>query len=75
MFADLKGRKILVVGGAGYIGAHVCKRIQKHGGIPVTLDNLSAGREHSVRYGPLDVRRQRVGVSDANDPSLKEGRK
>ena len=51
----LNGRKILVVGGAGYIGAHVCKAVAEAGGVPVTLDNLSSGHKHAVRWGPLDL--------------------
>ncbi len=50
---------ILVVGGAGYIGAHVCKALAARGDIPVVFDNLSAGHEHAVKWGPLvrgDVR-------------------
>jgi len=56
---DLDGREIIVVGGAGYIGSHVCKMIARHGGRPVTFDNLSSGHEHAVKWGPLvkvDVR-------------------
>ena len=50
---DLSGRTILVVGGAGYIGAHVCKAVAEAGGVPVTLDNLSGGHADAVRWGPL----------------------
>jgi UDP-arabinose 4-epimerase len=45
--------KILVIGGAGYIGAHVCKALAARGDQPVVFDNLSSGREHAVRWGPL----------------------
>lgn len=44
---------ILVVGGAGYIGSHVCKALKKEGFLPVTFDNLSHGHQWAVRYGPL----------------------
>ena len=50
---DLSGKQILVVGGAGYIGAHVCKAIADAGGEPVTFDNLSSGHAHAVLFGPL----------------------
>ena len=56
---DLSGQDYIVVGGAGYIGSHVCKEIQRHGGRPITFDNLSSGHEHAVKWGPLvkvDVR-------------------
>lgn len=44
---------VLVAGGAGYIGAHVCKVLAAEGYLPVTLDNLSSGREDFVRWGPF----------------------
>ena len=34
---------IWVVGGAGYIGSHVCKALRKAGHTPVVFDNLSTG--------------------------------
>ena len=49
----LDGKSIFVAGGAGYIGAHVCKAIAAAGGVPVTLDNLASGHRDAVRYGPL----------------------
>jgi UDP-glucose-4-epimerase GalE len=49
----LSHRAILVTGGAGYIGAHACKALCKAGHLPVTLDNLSTGHKHFVRWGPL----------------------
>ena len=44
---------VLVVGGAGYIGAHVCKALAAAGQLPVVLDNLSTGHRDFVRWGPL----------------------
>jgi UDP-glucose-4-epimerase GalE len=46
-------KAILVAGGAGYIGAHVCKALAAAGYLPVTLDNFATGRRDFVRYGPL----------------------
>jgi len=45
--------KVLVTGGAGYIGAHACKALKAVGFVPVTLDNLSTGWRDAVRFGPL----------------------
>ncbi len=45
--------KILVAGGAGYIGAHACKALAEAGFEPVTVDNLSAGHAEAVRWGKL----------------------
>jgi len=46
--------KILVTGGAGYIGSHACKRLAGSGHEPVTYDNLSRGHEWAVKCGPLE---------------------
>ncbi|MBT4449917.1 MAG: UDP-glucose 4-epimerase GalE [Gammaproteobacteria bacterium] len=43
--------KILVVGGAGYIGSHMAKMLSKSGHHVVTLDNLSTGYRDAVKYG------------------------
>lgn len=48
----LPGR-ILVTGGAGYIGSHCCKALAKAGATPVVFDNLSRGHADAVQWGPL----------------------
>jgi UDP-glucose-4-epimerase GalE len=45
--------EILVVGGAGYIGSHMCKHLADTGYRPVVLDNLSTGHRVAVRHGPF----------------------
>jgi UDP-glucose 4-epimerase len=45
--------KVLVTGGAGYIGAHACKALAAAGFTPVAFDNLSTGWAEAVRWGPL----------------------
>lgn len=44
---------ILVCGGAGYIGSHMCKLLAGRGHTPVVLDDLSTGHRGAVRWGPL----------------------
>lgn len=46
-------RKILVCGGAGYIGSHMCKALHRAGFEPITFDNLSTGHRWAVKWGPL----------------------
>jgi len=43
--------KILVVGGAGYIGSHMVKQLANTGHDVITLDNLSYGYRDAVKYG------------------------
>jgi UDP-glucose-4-epimerase GalE len=57
--------KVVVTGGAGYIGSHVCKALSAKGFSPIAYDNLSRGR-WAVKWGPLeegdiaDIRRLRA---------------
>ena len=45
--------KILVAGGAGYIGAHMCKYLAEFGHEPVVLDNFSTGHRGAIRWGKV----------------------
>ncbi len=45
--------EILIVGGAGYIGSHMCRYLHEKGFTPVVLDNLSLGHREAVQWGPL----------------------
>ena len=54
--------KVLVTGGAGYIGSHACKALAEAGYTPVTYDNLSIGNRWAVRWGPLEIGDVRDGV-------------
>ena len=47
--------KILVVGGAGYIGSHMVKQLALSNHEVVTLDNLSCGYKDAVKYGELVI--------------------
>ncbi len=48
----MKGN-VLVIGGAGYIGSHVCKALATHDYTPITYDSLVIGRLQSVKWGPF----------------------
>lgn len=43
--------KVLVVGGAGYIGSHMVKLLGQHGANVTTLDDLSSGYRNAVLCG------------------------
>lgn len=45
--------KVLVVGGAGYIGSHMCHVLDEAGHDLVVLDNLSRGHRDAVERWPL----------------------
>ena len=64
---------ILVTGGAGYIGSHVCKALADAGHEPIVFDNLSTGWRGAVQFGPffegdLLDREAISGVIRAHDP-------
>ena len=61
----MKNKKILVTGGAGYIGSHVVRQLGTSGEDVITLDNLSTGFEAAVTAGELII-------GDTGDASLLE---
>lgn len=46
---------IMVVGGAGYIGSHMVRTLDRAGHKVVVLDNLSTGHKSSVKSGELVI--------------------
>jgi len=50
----MSGHNVLVTGGAGYIGSHVCKCLAQAGYSPVTYDNLVNGHRWAVKWGPFE---------------------
>lgn len=46
--------RVLVTGGAGYIGSHTCKALARAGYLPVTIDNFVYGHDWAVKWGPLE---------------------
>ena len=46
--------KVLVTGGAGYIGSHTCKHLAAAGHTPVVFDDFSQGHDWAVKWGPLE---------------------
>ena len=42
-----------MTGGAGYVGSHACKALQRAGHPVVVFDNFVAGHREAVRYGAL----------------------
>ena len=46
--------RVLVTGGAGFVGSHACKALARAGYVPITFDNLERGHEWAVKWGPLE---------------------
>lgn len=51
----IRSESVLVTGGAGFIGSHVCKALAQNGFAPVVYDNLSNGHGDAVKWGPLEI--------------------
>jgi UDP-arabinose 4-epimerase len=56
-------KRVLVTGGAGYVGSHACKAMAACGVTPVVVDDLSRGHRGDVRFGPFHE-------GDFGDPEL-----
>ena len=52
LMADLKGKKVMVTGGAGFIGYHLCKKLSQLTDDVIIYDNLSSGKIENVKDTP-----------------------
>lgn len=43
-------KRIVVTGGAGFIGSHLCERLLEQGNDVVCVDNLFTGRKDNIRH-------------------------
>ncbi len=57
----ISDKRVLICGGAGYIGSHVVRALRQSGRVPVVVDDLSAGHRASV---PEDVELVTASVGD-----------
>lgn len=55
--------KVLVTGGAGYIGSHMVLKLLEAGHEPVVVDDLSTGQRHLV---PISVPFHQLDIGDAD---------
>jgi UDP-arabinose 4-epimerase len=46
--------RVLVTGGAGYIGSHTCKALAQAGHLPIAYDTLEYGFSEFVKWGPFE---------------------
>jgi len=67
----LKGKRVLVTGGAGFIGSHLVDRLANEGCRVVVLDDLSSGSLENIR-GNLDSGRVRFIEGDVRDSKVVE---
>jgi UDP-glucuronate decarboxylase len=62
--SDIRGKRVLVTGGAGFVGSHLCERLLESGHEVVCADNYFTGRkkniEHLLRHGNFEALRHDV---------------
>ena len=47
---ELNGKKVLITGGAGFLGSHLCDRFIKEGYHVIAMDNLSTGSKDNIEH-------------------------
>lgn len=63
--------RILVTGGAGFIGSHLCERLLSEGNEVICLDNFFTGRKRNISH-LLDDRKFELVRHDVTEPILLE---
>jgi UDP-glucuronate decarboxylase len=63
--------RILVTGGAGFIGSHLCERLLSEGNEVICLDNFFTGRKENIAH-LLDDHRFELVRHDVTEPILLE---
>ena len=51
---DLRDKRVLVTGGAGFLGSHLCERLLADGQEVLCVDNFFTGRKRNVRHLAAD---------------------
>jgi len=64
--SDLKNKKILVTGGAGFIGSHIVDRLVREGASVVILDNLCSGKLENIAHHKGKVKFIQKDLRDEN---------
>lgn len=47
---EFNGKKVLITGGAGFLGSHLCDRFIKEGYHVIAMDNLSTGSKNNIEH-------------------------
>ncbi|SDJ64074.1 UDP-glucuronic acid decarboxylase family protein [Aliiruegeria lutimaris] len=63
----MDNRSVLIAGGAGFLGSHLCKHYLDRGARVICVDNLSSGRMRNIEH-LLDITTFRFVLHDITDP-------
>jgi UDP-glucose 4-epimerase len=61
-----KGKKVLVTGGASFIGSHLVDRLLKEGAEVIVADNFSSGRWENLQYSFSKIAKGEYVAKEAN---------
>ncbi len=64
---ELKGKKVLVTGGAGFIGSHIVNRLVDLGSDLVVLDDLSSGKLENLSQNQEKIKFIKGDIRDEKD--------
>jgi len=64
-----KQEKVLITGGAGFIGSHIVERLLKDGHFVRVLDNFSTGKRENLNFATL----KGLSPQEAGHPPLRYG--
>ena len=66
MKLNFKDKRVLVTGGAGFIGSEVVAQLVKHGAKVTVLDNFSSGKKHYISKHKIRIVKGDIVNSSAN---------
>lgn len=72
MFGDFNNKKVIVTGGAGFIGSHITDELIAHGARVIILDNLSTGRLENIQHLRDNINLEFVNGSITDLPILQK---
>lgn len=63
---ELKGKKVLVTGGAGFIGSHLTERLLKEDANITVIDNLESGKKENLEKVASKIKFVKGDIRDKN---------
>lgn len=64
---DLGGKRVVVTGGSGFIGSHLCERLLSEGAIVTVLDNFCTGKSENLDAVKEDITVIKGDVVDVDE--------